>query len=133
MTHAQPANSCALSDEADTHLIALGIMLERAWAEERASGGSEDAIDTASAIADLILRIQAKTLSGVIVKARAVAWCYGDEEVAFTGVARTTDMQLAESIVLDLLCMVRAGPIARPPLKTMPRPLAKRQRGPGCA
>lgn len=108
MTHAQHTNPCALSDEPDAELITLGNMLERAWSEERTSGGSEDAIDAGSAIADLILRIPAKTLNGLFVKAHAVAWCYGDEEVTLTNVTATTDIQLAESIVLDLLRMARA-------------------------
>ena len=59
---------------------------------------------TTSAIVHKIRARTAKTIDGLRVKAAAISWCQGDEEAIFEE-AVTTDLQIAESIVHDLLAM----------------------------
>ena len=99
---------------ADAELLRLGDELDRAWAHEKALIDSEtwgDTYETAyeasRAVVGQIEQQQAHTLEGLRVKARAVMWCHqGDEmdgEPFSLTENQTTDVRLAESIVLELV------------------------------
>ena len=102
---------------ADATLLRLGDELDRAWAHEKALIDSktwgdtyEAAYNVTSRVVDQIEKQQAKTLEGVQVKVRAVMWCHqGEKEDAesfrLSHYQRTTDVRLAESIVLDLAAL----------------------------
>ncbi len=102
---------------ADATLLRLGDELDRARAREKAlidsktSGDTyEAAYNATSCVVDQIEKQQARTLEGVQVKVRAVMWCHQGEPAAavpfrLSHYQRTTDVRLAESIVLDLAGM----------------------------
>lgn len=109
----------ALLDD-DSHLIALGKELETSWAREKAAedlltsesgdltGGAWDtARARCEALVDEIETLQARTLSGLKVKALAASWTHcGDEfwpEALSMLSGSTQDERLACSIIRDLL------------------------------
>jgi hypothetical protein len=113
----------------DARLLQLGEQLDAAWAEasrmgveldakDQASGTNEDspdydkAMDRVGVIVDQIRDIPAQTIAGLRVKARAVLWCHSGEPWAQSNepridlspfAAKTTDFQLVESILANLL------------------------------
>ncbi len=104
----------AKTASADETLLHLGDELDRAWAHEKALIDSEtwgDTYETAyeasRAVVSQIEQQQAHTLEGLRVKARAVMWCHQggemDGEPFSLTENQTTDVRLAESIVLDLV------------------------------
>ena len=121
VTGAVAAGLPAETTTADAELLRLGTELESAWTRERALIDSktwgdtyEAAFNASSAIVDQIEQQRAHTLEGVRVKVRAVMWCHqGEEDDAepfrLSHYQRTTDVRLAESIVLDLAEMPIAG------------------------
>ena len=105
----------------DADLIRLGAELagiveaETAWPDDADDAMAAGALfERGSAIVEAILRHKARTLAGVQVKARALAWCAADDDLGadmFTpgnGEA-TTDLRLAGSIAGDLLAMGADG------------------------
>jgi hypothetical protein len=88
-------------------LIELGAQLDRTWAEQRRLEGSDDfenARDRVSRIVDEIEALPAYTMGGLRVKARAIWWCHsGEASISFGELHPTTDLRLAQSIVVDLL------------------------------
>lgn len=116
-----PAAAVLTPAHADAALLELGRRLTVAWAATRAleekwrlEGGPpfspeanrefEASYEAASAIVHKIRDATATTIDGLRVKATAISWCQGDEETIFDEAA-TTDVQIAESIVRDLLAM----------------------------
>jgi len=99
---------------ADAELLHLGAELDQAWAREKALIDSktwgdtyEAAYNATGCVVDQIEKQRAQTLEGVQVKVRAVMWCHqGEEDDAepfrLSHYQRTTDVRLAESIVVDL-------------------------------
>lgn len=91
----------------------LAIEFERRMAEQRkaeaadAGPAFEQAYAQTEQVVSHILALPARSLDDLILKARAVAWCHGDDFDGFDDCASTTDMRLAESIVRDLLKMGR--------------------------
>jgi hypothetical protein len=107
-----PATALATETSVDAELLRLGAELDQAWAREKALIDSEawgDAYEAAfnacSAIAGQIEKQQAHTLDGFRVKARAVMWCqqWGEVDPFSLSEHPTTDIRLAESIILDLV------------------------------
>ena len=102
----------------DATLIDLGRQLEAAWAAQRAHDAkwagqpfreemeeeTERIYGPGGDIADQIMEIPAKTLQGVRVKALAIWWCWCGETREWD----TTDVNLAQSMVVDLLAMAGA-------------------------
>ena len=98
---------------ADATLLHLGDEIDRAWAHEKAlihddgkcGDGYEAAYEASRAVVGQIEQQQAHTLEGFRVKARAVMWCqqWGQFEPFRLTENQTTDVRLAESIVLDLV------------------------------
>lgn len=96
---------------ADSHLIKLGRQFEQAWSQERQvsrdTTASENAVSKAvAAVRRIVRRIEttpAKSLAGLRVKARAVAWCHGGRRNVSLREKPTTDVRLAQSIIADLL------------------------------
>jgi hypothetical protein len=95
-------------------LQGLGIELERLWKIESAMFAREDLSDAevsqcteaTSGVVNRILAVPAKTIGDFKVKARALAWCYGGDEIDLDAPANaTTDIKLARSIIHDLLAM----------------------------
>lgn len=92
----------------DTRLVQLGRELEASWAAEKAvcaiepidEAACDAAIECTSAIVDQIKRCAARTMAGLRVKAQAIAWCHGGAPHIEN---ETTDLQLAQTIVEDLL------------------------------
>lgn len=93
---------------------------DAAWAAERAVwdasdgwvDGDERVADAANAasaaVVGRILAARARTLDGLMVKARAFSWCYcGDEPEPEPG--DTTDIRLAYSVVADLRRIAAEG------------------------
>ena len=88
-------------------------MLDAQWARELAlicddgdcRDGYEAANDAASAVVRQIEQLQAHTLEGLRVKARAVMWCHqwGRHDPFSLAEQRSTDVRLAEAIVRDLV------------------------------
>ena len=84
--------------------------MEAAWAKERVGLKSwsdaeySAAVDKSSAIVDRIVEEPARTLDGLRIKARALAWCHSGE-VESLGIDEnpTTDIRVADSIIRDLL------------------------------
>lgn len=112
----------------DAQLVDLGEMLRIAQEEERAVNRRWDGVsspqgdaeiatasDRCRAIVELIEATCARSLAGLLAKARALAWCrQGDlfdaediSEIDF-GQKRTTDTRIALGIANDLLAMVAA-------------------------
>lgn len=94
----------------DRKLLALGAELERAWSEERRLINS-DATDAqleraCGRCSKLVRRIElarAKSIAGLRVKARAVAWCHSGKTRRNLFMGSTADIRIAGSIVADLL------------------------------
>lgn len=97
----------------DAALLALGLELDAAWAAERTTWDRSDrwsegddliaeaAVEASAAVVHRIEKVPARTLDGLLVKARAVSWCLCGE--AFTpDEGASTDLQLAHAIVEDL-------------------------------
>ncbi|HEY8126157.1 MAG TPA: hypothetical protein VIF88_12155 [Methylocystis sp.] len=105
----------------DAELIELDAALARAWKlqdqvegqglpGERRDVDLEAAMASTRAIVESILAARAQTLDGLRAKCRALLWCHSGE---FEGLApapgetfivsRTTDLQLRDSILRDLL------------------------------
>ncbi len=109
-----PVSAYAADTTADAELIRLGVELDRAWAHEKALIDSETWGDTYEAaynatgcVVGQIEKQRAQTLEGVQVKVRAVMWCHQGEPAdakpfRLSHYQRTTDVRLAESIVLGL-------------------------------
>lgn len=105
----------AIAKSADADLLELGREFEAAFAIEEAArhiGRETDdwtAWDAAYAKTDAIVKriekMPATTMEGVHVKARCVQWCYGSDPVFHDLENYTTDMRLAQGIVLDLLAL----------------------------
>ena len=100
---------------ADAELLALGDEFERRWVvqkklwDELSLMGTDQDLAIHNIVAPLAGRIAAmpaKTLDGLIVKARAVLWCHSGE-LEELGSA-TTDERIVWSIVPDLLAMTPA-------------------------
>lgn len=104
---------------ADTELLRLGQEFERLWSAEddlslrllgdrsdAASDAIEAAVNTTSAVVEKIAATKATTLLGLIVKARAFAWCHADDDVVTAeemfGPNVTTDVRIMVGIVDDL-------------------------------
>ena len=104
---------------ADAELLRLGAEFERSWAAEddlslrllgdqsdAASDANEAAINATSAIVEKIVALQATTLPGLIMKARAFAWCSSGDDVVTAeemfGPNATTDVRIMLGIVDDL-------------------------------
>ena len=97
----------------NAELLRLGAALEAAWAHQEALLPSCTDAELAttmapcSALVDRIEQIPARTLEGLMVKARAISWCNSGEEIdpdrfcPYPGA--TTDGRIAASIVRDLL------------------------------
>lgn len=88
-------------------LIELGASLARnefAMRAAEAAGGQQfqEAYDQGAAIVRKIERIPATSIEGLLIKARAVAWCCGGEAVE-AGFDATTDQKISFSIVRDIL------------------------------
>lgn len=119
----------------DSALLALGSQFEAAWTKEKAfidatnynapEREDDDDLDNAliahadaiSEIVDKIKVLQARTIEGLLVKARAVSWCH-DGNLSAEFVAReygehATDVLLLWSIALDLVGMAGQGPKLR--------------------
>jgi hypothetical protein len=99
----------------DAALLALEIDFDAAWGRERAvyeawrsicsdaaDAATDAACDKTSGVVQRIIDVPARTLDGLRVKARAISWCSGGDDVDLD-VQGTTDLQLATSIVRDLL------------------------------
>ena len=97
----------------DAELVRLGAQLDAAWSEQVASDKADNDIDEpherACEIAHRIEQMQATTIAGLIVKARACSWCHGGEpfEPDFFSLDGhpTTDLRLAASVFRDLLAL----------------------------
>lgn len=94
----------------DAALLELGRELDAAWAAERVARDDDSdpegvlgdaAADVSAAVAHRIEKVPARTLDGLLVKARAVAWCVCGDEFTPEEDA-TTDLRLAHGIVEDL-------------------------------
>jgi hypothetical protein len=94
----------------DHELLKIGDDFEQTWRAERvglAPRGLTDEqvaafVDATSAVVDQIEVLPAKTLQGLRIKARAVAWCHDGD---FCGFGDTTDERLAAQIIRDLLAL----------------------------
>lgn len=105
----------AATPVADVALVVLGQELERREAAFQAAletphrdlDSTIDAhCESVGEIAQEIVATPAKTLAGLMVKAKALAWCLGEESIEDVLEEQgTTDDQLAYSIVRDLLRM----------------------------
>ncbi len=117
---ASPSLAPGQVDTDDAVLIELGRLLDSSWKEEdeidasyQRSGKPEAlgiawdaAFQRTGAIADRILAVPARTIAGLQVKARAIAWCHrGEAEIVLMEDQRPTNILLAESIICDLLAM----------------------------
>ena len=113
ITGAVAAGLPAEPTTADAELLHLGAELDQAWAREKALIDSktwgdtyEAAYNATGCVVGQIEKQRAQTLEGVQVKVRAVMWCHQGEEDAepfrLSHYQRTTDVRIAESIVLDL-------------------------------
>jgi len=99
-----------LTSRTDNRLITLGDELEKARAQEKTISRDETAPDSKverayARVANIVRKIEAEpaqSLEGMRVKARAIAWCHGDEPIALKD-EPTTDVRLAQSIIADLL------------------------------
>ncbi|MCV3734979.1 hypothetical protein OCK02_02090 [Rhizobium sp. TRM96647] len=93
----------------DRELIILGEKLNAAWIEERKysspslpdDGKFEAAFEECCRLVDAIRSHRAFTIDGLKVKAMAVAWCFGADEIDLDG--DTTDIRISSSIINDLL------------------------------
>jgi hypothetical protein len=111
--------------EPDHELLVLGAAMEESWtAENRHDAATRDdfsqqACDEheaicaiTSSIVDRICALQATTLAGLLVKARAVSWCHCGDAIEINSFAvkygATTDVILAASLTRDLLQMGEA-------------------------
>lgn len=63
----------------------------------------EICLDYAQPIVERIEKLRAHTLDGLRVKAKAIKWCHGGEEIQLAPDMPTTDARIAESILRDLL------------------------------
>lgn len=106
----------ALPADSDAELIRLGAALDAAWKAQNISEGKDDSAEFMAAynfardIVDRILNVQARSIEGLCVKARALSWCHSGE---FEGILpgpgelqvreRTTDICFVDSICRDLL------------------------------
>jgi hypothetical protein len=96
----------------DKALIELGAQLDKAWRAERqaiASNAPDRQVEATyrrcGAIVQKIKRARASSIAGLRVKARAVAWCHSGRTRRNLFRGSTTDLQVAGSIVSDLLAM----------------------------
>ena len=113
-----PVSELATETRADAELIRLGAELDHAWARELAlicddgdcRDGYEAANDAATGVVRQIEQLQAHTLEGLRVKARAVMWCWQWEkfETFSLGEHQTTDIRLSEAIIRDLVGVSKA-------------------------
>ena len=97
----------------DAALLRLGAELDAAWLHQEAAAKSmsddefEAMMDAGGVLVDRIEHLPARTLEGLLVKARAISWCNSGEEIdpdRFSPYpSATTDARLAASIVRDLL------------------------------
>ncbi|WP_181704451.1 hypothetical protein [Chthonobacter albigriseus] len=133
-TTVQPAAGDAIGDflaaNPDAELLALGAELDAAWERERLAfdvsnaadkASSPDAdhlddvwdklVDQAGEIVHRIIPLQATTLAGVMVKVRAVAWCYcgKPEDIITDDEHYMSDVHLALGIARDLSLMPAVG------------------------
>jgi len=120
---------------ADAALVALGEELEAAWAAEvaayekyrddlslEAEAITEVTYEATAAIVHQIETMQAATIAGLRVKARAIQWCYHDDPVDLVVDQNTTDLRIANSLIADLLAVppaVGALPVAPDPMLTL--------------
>jgi hypothetical protein len=135
---AQGAVAPTVAKHPDAALLRLGAELDDAWAREnayfatRVEQSGDDAETAMATCYDLVARIQpipATTLDGLLVKARAFAWCRGDGgEVDLSDYLedQATDTLIAGGILTDLMRMV-AVPVAplrpqRPEAQGLPGP-----------
>lgn len=107
----------------DAELLALGAEMDAAHVRERAAWAAldragwteaEDAAcealaDAVSAVINRILPVPARTLDGLLVKARAVDWCWSGEGFEPDSPRDTTDVKLCYSAMRDLLALAKAG------------------------
>jgi hypothetical protein len=102
----------------DAELLRFGAQFDAAWraeslAEEKAGDAEfQTACDVTSDVVDRILNIQARSIEGLCVKARALSWCHSGEFDGFLPEPGdmmmndgTTDMRLADSICRDLVAL----------------------------
>lgn len=105
------------SEHADAELLRLGRELERAWANERAITAAfhgvydddannlvDDVCDASGRIVDQIRKVTATTPSGLRVKARAICWIRGEEEIQSVE-ADSIDARMVAGLLRDLLNM----------------------------
>ena len=100
------------SDQPDAHLIALGRDMDRLVANEQALAAAErweeweSALEATTAVVRQIEQIQAQTVEGLKVQARAVLWCHsGDSGFSLVCDQSTTDLRLSDRILHALLRM----------------------------
>ena len=99
-----------------TTVAELAKRFEEAWAAEKAAEHTlkaaqtpadekpwDDAYAVTQKVVNEIEAMQATTLDGLRLKARAVQWCYGTDVIDLRCDQDTTDLRLATSIVEDLL------------------------------
>lgn len=113
-----PAASATIHPDAT--LLQLGDQFEAEWAKERELWAashlhpSPDVIGNAIAeqaegqsdrtgeLVKRIVNMPARTLEGIRIKARAIAWTHSEEPVEMDTFGETTDCRLAASILMDL-------------------------------
>jgi hypothetical protein len=88
----------------DRALIQLGEKLEQAWSHQLRRD-NEAAYVRVAEIVRKIASTPARSLEGMRIKARAIAWCHAGEAPIFLTENPTTDVRIAESIVADLLAI----------------------------
>ncbi len=122
-----PLSTRADETHRDAELIELDAALARAWKlqdqvegqrllGERRDGDLEAAVASARAVVESILAARAQTLDGLRAKCRALLWCHSGEFKGFAPdpgetfvVNRTTDLELCDSIIGDLLEIALKG------------------------
>ena len=108
--------------DADAVLLHLGEKLDAAWTDFHALEGDATAFGAqydkawacCSQITTEIQAIPAQTLAGLRVKAKAIAHIHCDEKSISFQDDPTTDVQIAQSIVMDLLDGVKMPLYPRP-------------------
>ncbi len=142
---ARSARATSTGSDADERLLRLGSQLEAAWAEQSrldrhflsgeakapekdpaGDAAADAAYNRTSRIVNRIEAAQARTIAGLRVKARAIAWCHHGERPVDLMERPTTDVRLAQSIIADLLASsAEAPPSAHAPTHGNLRPSAE--------
>jgi len=100
----------SLESASDAYLLSLGCALELARQAEVAlpqdcpEEQSDAAFLKCRLLVHQILNEKARSLAGILVKAKAVGWCRGDEDFDLKEFI-TTDEKIAVSVINDLMAM----------------------------